>query len=352
MSRGYKKRIVKKIKIEAIIDIKDESHIDDALLKRTISPIGEIESCKIITDLSNNSNDEQRANSLSLDKNISEVEHFINDANKIYFGTLSIEDRKYVAASILKSSSRSSLQDNANFKDKLIQTLTKKFEIDSEYATSLLEQEKDPDALETLKSKFLEGDLIQMFTFIWEKILSVGEEDDFEIDLIENSAEKFGLEKQSLNDTKKIGNERAKIIKAISVIEAGKVAYNKLKAFEKTVLLSLMLTECSRIDGKISSDDLALLKNIFSDQFNISSNVMTAVIEKELNYSITKKVEQVEVYREKYELVEFLWEKILSSESEINDNEMTLIRKWVRRLDISDVESEGARKEVEANLNP
>ena len=156
----------------------------------------------------------------------------------------------------------------------------------------------------------------------------------------------------STDDAKKIGNERAKIIKAISVIEAGKVAYNKLKAFEKTVLLSLMLTECSRIDGKISSDDLALLKNIFSDQFNISSNVMTAVIEKKLNYSITKKVEQVEVYREKYELVEFLWEKILSSESEINDNEMTLIRKWVRRLDISDVESEGARKEVEANLNP
>ena len=344
--------MLKKIKIEAIIEIKDESHIDDALLKRTISPIGEIESCKIITDLSNNSNDEQKANSLSLDKNISEVEHFINDANKIYFGTLSIEDRKYVAASILKSSSRSSLQDNANFKDKLIQTLTKKFEIDSEYAISLLEQEKDPDVLETLKSKFLEGDLIQMFTFIWEKILSVGEEDDFEIDLIENSAEKFGLEKQNLNDTKKIGNERAKIIKAISVIEAGKVAYNKLKAFEKTVLLSLMLTECSRIDGKISSDDLAILKNIFSDQFNISSNVMTAVIEKELNYSITKKVEQVEVYREKYELVEFLWEKILSSESDINDNEMTLIRKWVRRLDISDVESEGARKEVEANLNP
>ena len=344
--------MVKKIKIEAIIEIKDESHIDDALLKRTISPLGEIESCKIIIDSSKNFNDEQKVNSLSLDKNISEVEHFINDANKIYFGTLSIEDRKYVAASILKSSSRSSLQDNANFKDKLIQTLTKKFEIDSEYAISLIEQEKDPDALETLKSKFLEGDLIQMFTFIWEKILSVGEEDDFEIDLIENSAEKFGLEKQSFNDTKKIGNERAKIIKAISVIEAGKVAYNKLKAFEKTVLLSLMLTECSRIDGKISSDDLALLKNIFSDQFNISSNVMTAVIEKELNYSITKKVEQVEVYREKYELVEFLWEKILSSESEINDNEMTLIRKWVRRLDISDVESEGARKEVEANLNP
>ena len=89
--------MVKKIKIEAIIEIKDESHIDDALLKRTISPLGEIESCKIITDSSKNSNGEQKANSLSLDKNISEVEHFINDANKIYFGTLSIEDRKYLS---------------------------------------------------------------------------------------------------------------------------------------------------------------------------------------------------------------------------------------------------------------
>ena len=160
------------------------------------------------------------------------------------------------------------------------------------------------------------------------------------------------LEKPNINDTKKVGNERSKITKAIQSIEAGKVGYNKLKAFEKTVLLSLMLTECSRIDGKISSEDLILLKNIFSEQFNITSNVMTVVLEKDLGYSITKKVEQVEVYREEYELVEFLWEKILSSESEVDDKEMALIRKWVRRLDISDVESEGARKEVEANLNP
>ena len=85
---------------------------------------------------------------------------------------------------------------------------------------------------------------------------------------------------------------------------------------------------------------------------NITSNVMSVIIEKKFNYSITKKVEQVEVYREKYELVEFLWEKILSSEPGIDDVEMALVRKWIRRLDISDVESEGARKEVEANLNP
>ena len=130
------------------------------------------------------------------------------------------------------------------------------------------------------------------------------------------------------------------------------MAYNKLKAFEKTVLLCLMLTECSTIDGKISPEDLKILRSLFNDQFNITSNVMSVILEKKLNYSITKKVEQVEVYREKYELVEFLWEKILSSEPGVSDEEMTLVRKWIRRLDISDVESEGARKDVEANLNP
>ena len=70
-----------------------------------------------------------------------------------------------------------------------------------------------------------------------------------------------------------------------------------------------------------------------------------------MGYSLTKKVEQVEVYREKYELVEFLWERILSTEADVNDGEMGLIRKMIRRLDISDVESEGARKEVEQNLS-
>ena len=49
--------MVKKIKIEAIIEIKDESHIDNALLKRTLTPIGEIESCNIISQFSENFNE-------------------------------------------------------------------------------------------------------------------------------------------------------------------------------------------------------------------------------------------------------------------------------------------------------
>ena len=48
----------------------------------------------------------------------------------------------------------------------------------------------------------------------------------------------------------------------------------------------------------------------------------------------------------------FLWEKFSSTEETINDGEMGLIRKWIICLDISDVESEGARKDAMAKLNP
>ncbi len=345
--------MVKSIKIQAIIEIEDNIHVDEALLKRSISSLGNVKSCEVDNNFDENVDNNQRSDSSSSDRSISEIDHFINDANKIYFGTLSIDERKFVAASILHSASISNVKNDSDFKLKLNKTLTEKFELESSYSEQLLNQEKDDSILETLKEKFLEGDLIQMYTYIWEKILSKGEEeDDFEVQLLESSAEKFGLDKTIFNDTKKTGNDRSKIVKAIQSIESGNVAYNKLKAFEKTVLLCLMLTECATIDGKISSDDLKVLRNIFNDQFNISSNVMSVIVEKKMSYSITKKVEQVEVYREKYELVEFLWEKIISSEPGIDEAEMALVRKWIRRLDISDVESEGARKEVEANLNP
>ena len=41
---------------------------------------------------------------------------------------------------------------------------------------------------------------------------------------------------------------------------------------------------------------------------------------------------------------------VLSTEAVVDDGGMNLIRKMIRRLDISDIESEGARKEAEENL--
>ena len=190
-----------------------------------------------------------------------------------------------------------------------------------------------------------------MLIYIWEKILSNGEEEDeSEIPLVENAAEKYSLESQNINETKKLGTERSKIARAIDSILSGKTAYNKLKAFEKNVLIGLLLTECSSVGGAISPENLKDLKKLLNDQLNISSNAAVVLLEKKLSESLLKKVDQVEVYREKYELVEFLWEKVLSSEIDIDGNGETLIRKMIRKLDISDIESEGARKEAEENL--
>ena len=135
---------------------------------------------------------------------------------------------------------------------------------------------------DSFKSKFLEGDLTQILIYIWEKVLSIGEEDDFEMELIENVATKFGFESAAINETKKQGNDRAKIARAIETIELGKTAYNKLKTFEKTVLLGLMLSECSIIDGQISKENSTQLKRILSTQFGISNNASSVILEKNL----------------------------------------------------------------------
>ena len=184
------------------------------------------------------------------------------------------------------------------------------------------------------------------------KTLSSDEEDPSETELVESMQLNFGFEPASVNETKKQGNDRAKINKSIKIIESGSIAYNKLKAFEKTVLIGLMLGECSRVDGQISNDNQSRLRSILSNQFGITSNASSVILEKKMDQPITKKVEQVEVYREKYDLVEFVWEKILSTEDALSDDQMELIRKWLRRIDISDVESQGARRDAMEAINP
>ena len=264
--------------------------------------------------------------------------------------SLSIDNRKDVALAILHISNLDKLGSD-QLKQKFSQIFTEKFEIDSAKVQKLMNDTNDVLLFDVIRTKFLEGDLAQMIIYIWENILSKGEEeDDFEIGLVENLAEKFSIESQNFNEIKKNGLDRAKISKGIQSVLSGKTAYNKLKAFEKCVLLALMLAECSTIGGKIAPEESLQLKKILSEQLSISSNQATVILEKKLSESLLKKVEQVEVYREKYELVEFLWERVLSTEAKVDEGGMELIRKMIRRLDISDIESEGARKEAEENL--
>ena len=344
--------MTKKVKLTAIIEAEDNAVFDDSAINNTIGKLGRVESYNIGLDTGENEDSSSGVSSSGKggSEQVSEISSYIKDLNKIYYGSLEIDKRKAVAITLVHVANQDKAKNDNGFRTKIISMFSNKLEEEDSYVEKLLNDTNDESLFDLVKSKFLEGDLSQMFIYIWEKILSKGEEDDFEVELIETTAEKFSMEKPDIAETKKLGNERAKINKAIDVIDSGKTAYNKLKAFEKTVVIALMLTECSTIDGKISSEDLGQLRSLLNEQFNVSSNSLTVILERDIGYSLTKKVEQVEVYREKYELVEFLWERVLSTEADIKDGEMELIRKMVRRLDISDVESEGARKEVEANL--
>ena len=344
---------MKRIKFEAIIKISDDLIIEDSMVNRTAGLLGEIESYDVKTNLDNETYQKENTNATDNSSDpFSQISSTINNANKIFYGSLSLEERKAVSLTIFLQAYFEKINSDPEFKKKILNIFEKKFLLDQTLSQKLIDSSGENSSFDNFKNKFLDGDLTQILIYIWEKILSIGEEDDFEIELIENAANKFGLESSAINDTKKQGNDRAKIARAIDTIESGKNAYNKLKAFEKTVLLGLMLSECSTIDGQISRENSSQLKRVLSTQFGISNNAASVIIEKKLNYSITEKVEKVEVYREKYDLVAFLWEKILSTEESINDGEMGLIRKWIRRLDISDVESEGARKDAMAMLNP
>ena len=340
--------MTKKVKLVLTLDIEEGTIIDEFMVKRMLGQLGEVVSYSLSDFKEGNDNLQPETQSREVD--ITQISEFINEANKIYFGSLSLDNRKDVALAILHISNIDKLGSD-QLKQKFSQIFTEKFEIDSAKVQKLMNDTNDVLLFDVIRTKFLEGDLAQMIIYIWENILSKGEEeDDFEIGLVENLAEKFSIESQNFNEIKKNGLDRAKISKGIQSVLSGKTAYNKLKAFEKGVLLALMLAECSTIGGKIAPEESLQLKKILSEQLSISSNQATVILEKKLSESLLKKVEQVEVYREKYELVEFLWERVLSTEAEVDEGGMELIRKMIRRLDISDIESEGARKEAEENL--
>ena len=340
--------MTKKVKLVLTLDIEEDTIIDEFMVKRMLGQLGEVVSYSLSDFKEGNDNLQPEIQSQEVE--ITQISEFINEANKIYFGSLSIDNRKDVALAILHISNLDKLGSD-QLKQKFSEIFTEKFEIDSTKVQKLMNDTNDVLLFDVIRTKFLEGDLAQMIIYIWENILSKGEEeDDFEIGLVENLAEKFSIESQNFNEIKKNGLDRAKISKGIQSVLSGKNAYNKLKAFEKCVLLALMLAECSTIGGKIAPEESSQLKKILSEQLSISSNQATVILEKKLSESLLKKVEQVEVYREKYELVEFLWERVLSTEAQVDEGGMELIRKMIRRLDISDIESEGARKEAEENL--
>ena len=292
--------MTKKVKLELTLNIKEDTIIDEFMVKRMLEQLGEVVSYNLSDFKEGNDNSQSEVQNQQVE--ITQISEFINEANKIYFGSLSIDNRKDVALAILHISNLDKLGTD-QLKQKFSETFTKKFGIDSTKIEKLMNDTNNSSLLDLIRTKFLEGDLAQMIIYIWEVILSQGEEeDDFEIGLVENLAEKFSIESQNFNEIKKNGLERAKISRGIQSVLSGRNAYNKLKAFEKGVLLALMLTECSTIGGKIASEELLKLKKILGEQLNISANQATVILEKKLSESLLKKVEQFYCFSKLYNI--------------------------------------------------
>ena len=253
----------KEIKLSASIEIDDNESLDELMIKHAIESLENVKSCNIkLEDTSKTSDSTTSAISSA---SISEISAFIRgDSDKIYYGSLTFEERKSVAMIVIRVANFDQIEKNSIYKKKVISSLSEKFEIEEPSVEKLFNDTNDPALLSVMKGKFLEGDLTQMFIYIWERMLSIGEEDDFESELVETTGEKFSFEKQTISETKKQGNERAKINKAVDFINSGKTPYNKLIAFEKTVLISLMLTECSTMGGEIPREELTKLRNILN----------------------------------------------------------------------------------------
>jgi len=352
--------MTKKTKFVAILE--SDKNVDHLILQNALSSLGKI----ISFDVDNDTNETEASvkseapviNNISLanaPKN-SEIIELLNESNKIFFESISVSERKLVSIHILIQSNLTKTQNDASFKEKFISMLANKFELDEVYVKNSLEATKDDSMLETIKGKLLEADLNMMFIFIFRNVLSKGEEDFFETELIEGSAEVFEIE--NINEIKKMANERVKVMKAIRVIESDDLAFAKLKGLEKNVLLALVLLECAKEGGKISVEAINHLKSTFNVRLSLSSNISSFIFQKDTSEStdqkqfdsLIMKIEKSVTYKEKYELLVYLWEKLLSSEGVIDEGVIKLIKKLLRKFDMSDIESDGARKDAEAIL--
>ena len=92
---------MKRIKFEAIIKISDDLIIEDSMVNRTAGLLGEIESYDVKTNLDNETYQKENTNATDNSSDpFSQISSTINNANKIFYGSLSLEERKAVSLTI------------------------------------------------------------------------------------------------------------------------------------------------------------------------------------------------------------------------------------------------------------
>ena len=192
--------MVKTVKLTALIEANENVAFDEASINQSLGQLGLIKSFEISLDSEDDKSTQAKVDSTT-SQSSSEIVNFIRESNKIYFGTLNIEQRKTLGITVLHAANHEKIMNDETFKSKFISMGSKKFYLDESYITNLLSGTDGDKLFDELKSKFLEGDLTQMFVYIWEMILSIGEEDDLEIELVESSAERYGFEKPLISET-------------------------------------------------------------------------------------------------------------------------------------------------------
>ena len=118
--------MTKKVKLELILDIEAETIIDELMVKRMLGELGEV----VSYNLSNfkEENDYSQSEVKNQQVEITQISEFINEANKIYFGSLSVDNRKDVALAILHISNLNKLVSD-QLKQKFSDMFTEKFGI-------------------------------------------------------------------------------------------------------------------------------------------------------------------------------------------------------------------------------
>ena len=181
---------MKRIKLEAVIKVSNDIIVEEAMIKRTAGLLGEIESY----DVNNNYNESQTDENNSAEKRtenqdgFSEITKSINSANKIYYGSLSLYVKaKAVSLTIFIQVNFDKIKSDENYKAKISSLFENKFSFEKNQLKKIFLSSGENSNFDNFKNKFLEGDLLQIIIYIWEKILSVGEEDDFELELVEKA---------------------------------------------------------------------------------------------------------------------------------------------------------------------
>ena len=120
----------KKVKLEVILTIDKEINIDESMIQRSVGLLGDVDSYNLIENIESTQSATQPSDTDTLNNSVSGISDFINSANKIYYGTLTIDQRALVALAIFKYSNFEAVSNDPNFKDKITSIFSNKFDLD------------------------------------------------------------------------------------------------------------------------------------------------------------------------------------------------------------------------------